>query len=155
MQDNARYAKTEKGAAEISKRRNNLRGRARTMLILVDPSKGAAELRRQAVALGVGADVLEHLVHEGYIAPVGAASVQPRDVTTDELMRFRNAKAFMNETAVDALGIRAFPFTMRLERCSTRPELAALSAEYEKVIGKKHDGAEVTLLFARLRELLA
>ena len=37
MADTTRYAKTEVGAAEISKRRKNLRGRMRTMLLLTDP----------------------------------------------------------------------------------------------------------------------
>lgn len=154
MQDTARYVKTEKGATEISKRRNNLKGRVRTMLILIDPAKNASELRRQAVQLGLGADVLEQLLHEGYIEPVGAAA-QPHDISTDELMRFREAKAFMNETVVDALGIRAFGFTLRLERCATRPDLAAMVPEYEKLIAKKRERGEASLLVARMRELLA
>src|SRR4029079_4410772 len=45
MADTTRYTKTEQGAIEISSRRKNLRGRERTMLILIDPSKTADELR--------------------------------------------------------------------------------------------------------------
>ena len=59
MADAARYAKTEKGAEEISKRRKNLDRRMRTMLILVDPAKSAAELATQAVQLGVPPDFLQ------------------------------------------------------------------------------------------------
>src|SRR6516165_10808581 len=68
--DTTRYEKTEMGAAEISKRRKNLRGRMRTMLILTDPSRTVEELRAQGAQLGVPDDFLETLVREGYLAPV-------------------------------------------------------------------------------------
>jgi hypothetical protein len=169
MADTTRFVKTEKGATEISKRRNNLKGRLRTMLILIDPSKTADELRLQASQIGVPEYFLESLVHDGFIAVVGGAAAPAAAVpaaaevgagaatgiTADELSQFRAAKSFMNETIVDALGIRAFTFTLKLERASTRADLAQLVPDYAKAMQKVKDAAETRLIVDRLRELLA
>jgi hypothetical protein len=156
--DTTRYAKTEMGAAEISKRRKNLRGRMRTMLILVDPSRTADELRAQATQLGVPDDFLETLVRDGYLTPVAGSEpseVAGTQVSDRELARFRRAQAFINETIVDAMGVRAFMFTLKLERCVTRAELAALLPEYEKGIAKFRDEAQTRLLVQRAKDLCA
>ena len=157
MADTTRYAKTEMGAAEISKRRKNLRGRMRTMLILTDPSRTVEELRAQGAQLGVPDDFLETLVREGYLAPVAGsepAEAPTQAVSDRELARFRRAQAFIQETIVDAMGVRAFMFTLKLERCVTRAELAALLPEYEKAIVKFRDEAQTRLLVQRAKDLL-
>ena len=137
MADSIRYAKTPKGTDEIGNRRNNLRGKMRTMLILIDPRKSTDELRDQASKLGVPPNFLETLVHDGYIAPAGGAALPAEAAgiplpdappAVDEFARFREAKTFMNESVVNALGIRAFVFTLRLERCANRADLAALGS---------------------------
>ncbi len=126
MTDTTRYAKTEKGAAEIRSRGQNLRGRLRTMLILVDPSKTGDELRASAAQLGVETDFLAIArARRLYRRRCGIGQRHGRArrlawLRQDELARFRAAKAFINETIVDALGVRAFLFTLKLERCSTR-----------------------------------
>ena len=164
MAGTTRYAKTDRGMEEIRSRGKNLRGRLRTMLILIDPTKTGDELRASAAQIGVEPDFLETLLRDGYIAPVGAddgaaaapsePGPSPRVVTRDELARFRAAKAFINETIVDALGVRAFLFTLKLERCSTRAHLAALLPDYEKAIRKFRGEAETRLLVERATELL-
>ena len=162
--DTTRYAKTEKGAAEIRSRGQNLRGRLRTMLILVDPSKTGDELRASAAQLGVESDFLETLVRDGYVVAVAgsdaasAAASPPASsasASADEFKRFRAAKAFINETIVDALGVRAFLFTLRLERCTTREELARLLPDYAKAIRKFRGESETQLIVERAKELLA
>ena len=164
MAGTTRYAKTDKGLEEIRSRGKNLRGRLRTMLILIDPSKTDDELRVSGAQIGVEPEFLETLLRDGYVAPVGgtgnetaSAAVEPapRVVTRDELVRFRAAKAFINETIVDALGVRAFLFTLKLERCSTRADLAALMPDYEKAIRKFRGEAETRLLVERANELLS
>ena len=160
MVDTTRYTKTEKGAEEIHSRGKNLRGRMRTMLILIDPSKSGDELRASAAQIGVEPEFLETLVRDGYVVAVagtdsGPADPVPRVVTKDELARFRAAKAFINETVVDALGVRAFLFTLKLERCSTRAELAELLPAYAKAIRKFRGEAETRLLVDRATELLS
>ena len=160
MADSTRYAKTEMGLAEISKRRKNLRGRMRTMLFLVDPSRTADELRAQAAQLGVPDDFLDMLVRDGYISVVAGSEPPPEDggsttVSDRELWRFRQAKAFINDTIVDAMGIRAFLVTLKLERCATRADLLEFLPDYEKAIGKYHDEAQVRLIVDRAKQLLS
>jgi len=232
MIETVRYAKTEKGVDEIMARRNNLRGKLRTMLILTDPSKSVDALREQGARVGVQPDFLESLAAEGYIAPVGGGAVAlspapaasagsgepirangdasahagmslngtvpgnasvplngnatrtngsapvngsapmgghaPANgnailgdvasapvVTVDELSRFRAAKSFMNETVVSALGLRAFVFTLRLERCSTRADLGQLMPDYEKALRKVAPEPEARVMAERLRGMLA
>ena len=157
--DMTRYAKTDRGTAEISQRRKNLVGRIRTMLILIDPSRTAEELRAQAAQIGAPPDFLETLVRDGYLVPVAgseraAADEEGHTVSDRELLRFRRAKAFINETIVDAMGVRAFLFTLKLERCVTCDELAALLPDYEKSVGKFRDEAQTRLLVRRAQELL-
>ena len=65
-----RYAKTEKGADEIVLRRNNLPGKLRIMLILVDPTKTEDQLRVHAARIGAPSDFLEVMLRHGYIAPI-------------------------------------------------------------------------------------
>ena len=160
MAGTTRFAKTDKGLEEIRSRGKNLRGRLRTMLILIDPSKTGDELRASAAKIGVEPEFLETLLSDGYIVVVAGTKSAPveqgsRVVTRDELARFRAAKAFINETAVDALGIRAFLFTLKLERCSTRQDLATLLPDYEKAIRKFRGEAETRLLVDRANELLS
>ena len=160
MADATRHAKTEKGITEIRSRGKNLRARMRTMLILVDPSKTSDELHASASQIGVEASFLETLVRDGYVVAVAGphstpSAAVPRTVTKDELSRFRAAKAFINDTVVDALGVRAFMFTLKLERCSTRAELARLLPDYAKAIAKACGESETRLLVERATELLA
>lgn len=160
MADSTRYAKTDKGTEEIRSRGKNLRGRMRTMLILIDPSKTGGELRASAAQIGVEPDFLDTLLRDGYVSAVAgtesaAPGEPPRVVTRDELARFRAAKAFINETIVDALGVRAFLFTLKLERCSTRADLTALLPDYAKAIRKFRGESETRLLVDRATELLS
>ena len=113
------------------------------MLFLVEPTKDAREIQRQVLLIGAPADALQQLVNGGYVAAVtavqcadqagGAASIE------DQVAQFRVAKAFMNDTVVDALGIRAFMFTLKLERCATAADLATLLPDYTQALLKKLD----------------
>ncbi len=71
MADAIRFAKTAKGVEAIRERRYDLRGKLRTMLILIDGTRSTEQLRTQAAVLGAPSDFLETLVHDGYVAPVG------------------------------------------------------------------------------------
>ena len=153
----ARFAKTEKGHAEIAERRRNLRGKLRTVLFLVDAGKSLDAIRQQAAQIGAPDDALAQLAAEGYIVQIGpatAAAPPVSGVVVDEVERFRVAKAFMNDTIVDTLGIRAFFFTLRLERCATRTDLTALLPEYGVALSRKLDPADANVLVERTRELL-
>src|SRR5436853_3010350 len=136
-----RFARTEKGHGEIVQGRRNLRGKARTLLFLIDPAKSAEQIEQQAAQIGAAYDELAKLIHDGYVVELGTSTpASANDAIAgeiDEVGRFRIAKAFMNDTIVDALGIRAFVFTLRLERCATRDDLKALFADYSQAVVKK------------------
>jgi len=164
------FDKTEKGHSEIAQGRRNLRGKLRTLLFLIDPGKSLEQIRQQAAQIDAPPDALEQLIAEGYVvelggaagagapaiapASAGAAPAEAASAPIGEVERFRTAKAFMNNTIVDALGIRAFFLTLRLERCATRADLKALLPEYSSSLAKKLEAADANALIARTQELL-
>jgi len=152
-----RYGRTAKGQVEISHSKKTLPAKLRTVLFLIDAQKDARDIQRQVLLIGAPADALQQLVNGGYVAAVtafnapitgGAVSIE------DQIAQFRVAKAFMNETIVDALGIRAFMFTLKLERCATPADLSTLLPEYAQNLLKKVDREAVRALVDRTRELL-
>ena len=156
-----RLARTEKGHGEIVEGRRNLRGKVRTLLFLIDPAKSAEQIEQQASQIGATYEQLAQLIADGYVVEFGTGTaVAANDEQAvsvgviDEVGRFRIAKAFMNDTIVDTLGIRAFVFTLRLERCATRADLKALLPDYERSVMKKLGQSDATVLIERSRELL-
>jgi hypothetical protein len=155
--DQRRFGRTAKGQGEITLGRKALKGKLRTVLFLVDAGKPADDIQRQVLLIGAPVDSLAQLVAAGYVAEVGAPGAPlPDGVTSieDAVANFRVAKAFMNETIVDALGIRAFGFTLKLERCATADDLVTLLPTYTESLLKKLDREAVRALVERTRELL-
>src|SRR5262249_43002209 len=137
------YQKTRKGEDEIKARAAKLPPKVRTMLIMVDGSKTSGQLAGIAKQLGVTEDYIALLEGQGLIAPAAGKAAAPAHQPSgagappqDEFERFRAAKTFMNETVVNALGMRSFFFTLKLEKCGTRAELAGLVEDYGKAIAK-------------------
>jgi hypothetical protein len=164
MENNVRYTKTTKGIDEIGLRQYNLTGKLRIMLILVDPSKTAEQLRMQGERLGAPADCLEAMVRDGYIAPVqtaatGVGTAAPRvngtPVIADGAARIGSAKKLMKQRLSAGLGHASSLLAARIERCTTLSELAQLMPEYEKAIANGSGDIEADLLALRLRRLLA
>ena len=157
-----RFARTEKGHEEIVQGRRNLRGKTRTLLFLIDPAKSAEQIEQQAAQIGASYDELTALISGGYVVELASEAPTPANDASaaplgepgalDEVGRFRIAKAFMNDTIVDALGIRAFMFTLRLERCATRADLKTLLPDYTQMLTKKR--ADAAVLVDRTKELL-
>jgi len=152
-----RYGRTAKGQDEISNSKKSLPAKLRTVLFLIDSAKDARDIQRQILMIGAPADALQQLVSGGYVAGVtafnapitgGAVSIE------DQIANFRVAKAFMNDTIVDALGIRAFMFTLKLERCATPADLVTLLPDYTQHLLKKVDREAVRAMVERTRELL-
>ena len=162
------FVKSRAGAEEVKSRKLKLPPKLRTLLILVDGSKPALVLNEEGVALGAPADALEQLERQGLIERVGAApapstgerravvrpSATGNPASLDPLARFRMAQQLMNDTAVNALGLKAFFFTLKLERCSTVDELRGVLDDYRAAIAKASGEAEADVLARRVRELL-
>jgi len=158
MDATALYQKTRKGEEEIKNRQLKLPPKLRTMLILIDGKKTLAQLNALAGQLGAGDDYAAQLEGHGLIAGGGASAAPPVAASSapanEEFERFGAARRFMNETVVNALGMRSFFFVLKLEKCGTRAELAGLLEDYAKAITKGADENEAKVLVDRLRELL-
>lgn len=167
--DSRRFGRTAKGQAEIAQGGKSLRGKLRTVLFLVDANKPLVDIEQQVKLIGAPVDAIDQLVAGGYIAEIGsagatapagapvamAATAPTAQLTPEErVTNFRVAKTFMNETIVDALGIRAFGFTLKLERCSTAEDLINLLPTYTEALLKKLDREATRALVERTRELL-
>ena len=162
------FVKTRAGVEEVKSRNLKLPAKQRTLLILVDGAKPALILNEEAAALGAPPTALEDLERQGLIERVGAAPAPSAgerravargpahgDVSSlDPVARFRMAQQLMNETAVNALGLKAFFFTLKLEKCATVDDLRALAGDYRQAIAKGIGDAEAEVLARRLDEIL-
>jgi len=162
MDPNVVYHKTRKGEDEIKARGAKLPQKVRTMLILIDGTRSAAQLGSVAKQLGVAEDFIGILEGQGLIAAAaaaqGSASGAPAQAAPAapqaEFQRFSRAQRFMNDTVVNALGMRSFFLTLKIEKCSSRAELASLLDDYGKAIAKGAGAEEAAVLVERAREML-
>jgi hypothetical protein len=158
------YGKTALGLQEVTNRKMKLAPRLRTMLILIDGHQPALILREEADKLGAPQDFLEQLIAQRLIEKVGSSaapeSVEAESpvgkpaVSVDEYSRFRAAKDFMNITVVDALGIKSFFFTLKLERAGNVADLRELVDGYRDAIKKGSGAEEARVLTERLNVML-
>lgn len=155
------YRKTERGTAEIKERKLKLNPRLRTMLILVDGVQPEFILKEEAAKIGAPPDFLQQLAAAGLIerdtsaaGAVKAGGGVAAKASTDPFLRFRETKNFMNTTVVDALGIRSFLFTLKLEKAATLDDLRELVEPYGEALAKA-DETQAQVLVARLRDMLA
>ena len=72
----------------------------------------------------------------------------------DEFTRFRQAKDFMNVTIVDALGIKSFFFTLKLEKAGVVADLRELVEAYRAALAKAEGEEHAEVMVARLKEML-
>jgi predicted secreted protein len=167
MNDSDICIKTAAGSDELKTRSRGLALRLRSVLILVDGSRSVAALRAAAAALGAPPDGLELLLREGLIEPAGGARnpVAERaetDVSTpvrpaleqSDAERFVVAQKFMIETTAEALGLKAFFFTLKLEKCYTLADLNALMPEFSQALVKARGELKARALTQHLKLLL-
>lgn len=177
------YVKTPLGAEEVQNRKLQLAPRLRTMLIMIDGQKTLQFLRESAAKFGCPENFIESLEAEGLIArvggtpaatpavsakaPVAAATAistpvaaadapsAPAQIPQDEYARFRAAKDFMNNAVVNSLGIKAFFFTLKLERAGTIDDLRALVKPFQEALTKATSAGEADATTKQLLEYLA
>ncbi|GMV28248.1 MAG: hypothetical protein AMXMBFR59_03730 [Rhodanobacteraceae bacterium] len=161
MLDSAVPRKTLQGQRELVDRRQKLHARSRSLLIAVHGAHSVAELKRQFAALGDIGSILDELSALGLIAvdgkPIaGAANAAAAAAPSPEaeLPPLQLARAFINETAVAALGLRAFLFTLKLERCYTKAELTELLPEYHRVLSKAKGEEFAVAMAMRVEDIL-
>jgi hypothetical protein len=168
MDTATKLVKTAKGKEEIEQRRYKLAGKLRTLLILVDGSRSVDQLADDGKRLGAPDDALILLMRDGFVAALSIEAANDSRMgdidggralagePVDEYSRFRIAKQFMNETAVDNLGgLKKFTFTLKLERCAVRADLGNLLPEYEHAMTKEIGKDATGVLVTKMRALLA
>ena len=156
------YGKTDLGVREVTERKIKLPPRLRTMLILVDGHQPALILEEEAKTIGAPPDFFDQLLGMQLIEKIGSVNSQvvlapdniARPPAADEYTRFRVAKDFMNVTIVDALGIRAFFFTLKLERAGNLADLRELIGAYGEAITKGSGADQARVFTERLRAML-
>ena len=156
MLDTAVPRKTLQGQRELVDRRQKLHARSRSLLIAVHGEHTVAELKRQFAALGDVPGILDELGALGLIttdarAPAASTATAAAD---PELPPLQLARACINETAVATLGLRAFLFTLKLERCYTKAELTELLPEYRRVLAKAKGDEFAASMAARVEQSL-
>lgn len=160
--------KTAAGYAEIQNRKMQLGPRQRTLLISIDGAHTLQQVREQFRVLGDITPLIEELKTAGLVQLNGyqaAASNDPGKPTSAAVASgamhvippLGLVRQFMNETVVEALGLRAFMFTLKLERCSTKDELADVLPEYQRLLakGRKSDPEYANALARRAEAMLA
>ncbi len=159
MDSSAAIARTAAGTGEIKERRFRLNPKQRALLILIDGSRTAAFHREQARRLGLPADTLDELQGLGLVGepePVAAAAVESAAAAPGEaVQRFMAARQLMNDAVVDALGLRAFFFTLKIERTGNLDDLRGLLPEYTRQLRRAHGPEVADELIGRAGQLLA
>ncbi|HEY6942312.1 hypothetical protein [Dokdonella sp.] len=139
MQAATVYAKTDAGRAEIGSRRHKLAPPVRSLLLLVDGQRDAAQLRRFGETLHAPAGAIDQLATLGLIAPLGSAAAAPEPAATapsPAAQRFITLSGLMSEGVREYLGLRGFMTQLRIERCSNADELLALLPDISAAIAK-------------------
>jgi hypothetical protein len=153
-------ARTPAGSREIKDRRCNLSPKQSALLILIDGSHPLTFHRDQARRLGLPGEAVDELQQLGLVgqaesaqAPIGAAPAGGE--TAGEVQRFMHIRQLMNDTVVDALGLRAFFFTLKIERTGNLADLRGLQPEFAKLVRRGHSEEVAAELVGRVGQLLA
>jgi len=161
MEDTAVPVKTASGRLEITDRRHKLGSRQRVLLIAINGAHNVREIREQFHSLGDIDSMLGELAVAELIALVGASAAAQPDkahaavAAEAEIPPVPMARQFMNESVVANLGLRAFLFTLKIERCYTKQELTDLLPEYRRMLANALNASAVAAFSARAEALIA
>jgi predicted secreted protein len=160
MKDQDVYVRTEMGIETIRTRREALSPDLRVVFFMIDGHSPAEEILAQVSGLGVTAEAFDRLVAEGFVvlqappaAAPAAAEGSPDAKPAAGPDRFFIARQFLNETVVNAVGLRSFFFTLKLEKANSLSDLRLLLPDYFKHIEKGTGKLEAEVLTRKAREL--
>ncbi|HEY5762135.1 MAG TPA: hypothetical protein VIS73_02910 [Rhodocyclaceae bacterium] len=140
------YAKTQKGFEEMTRRTYRLPARMRSLLIMIDGHLPAGELFARAPHPEEAQQLIESLLKDGFIEPVGGiddagelsnAASAPLDTAASAPspdLALVAAKRYVAQAMLDALGPEADHFTVHIEAASDAGSLKAIALEYLDVI---------------------
>ena len=156
MSEQSVPVKTALGRTEVSERRLKLGSRQRVLLIALSGEDPVGRLRQQFRSLGDVDALLKELVDAGLVeyAP-SARGAQPAAANEADIAPVPRARQFMNDSVVANLGLRAFMFTLKIERCYTKQELLDLLPEYRRSLAKSLDESATSAFMQRAQALIA
>jgi hypothetical protein len=152
--------KTDAGNEEVANRRHKLSSRVRSLLIVIHGTDTVAELTKNFHAFGDVGACLQELSQLGLIrmqmAQNGRPVTQEPAANASSLMPpAQQAKQLLNESAVAVLGLRAYLFTLKLERCYTADDVRNIMPEYERIVTKSKGSDFSTAILRRVETILA
>ncbi len=155
MQGTALVCKTQAGSQELRLRKGKLAPRLRAMLIMADGAKTVDELRLAAAQLGAPPDFLETLLRHGFVE-LPQADVDVNDMATaDPAERLAAAQTYVNNAVVDALGIRAYLLTLKLQKCTDATQLQGLLPEATQAVAQTQGEEAAKAFEAKVLTLLS
>lgn len=138
MHNRTVLAKTAFGSEELSSRKLRLSAHTRAILIAIDGRRDIAELERMFSAYGEQTrQILNELVQLGLVADSAAPTeaVAPQQ-PAGQYLDLMGVRKLINDQTVDAAGLRAYLFTLKLERCYSVPELRAMMDGFHALLTK-------------------
>ncbi|QQP96039.1 hypothetical protein [Lysobacter enzymogenes] len=150
MRDSDVPAKTNEGRDEIEHRTRKLPPMLRSILLIVDGERSARHLRELSASLHGPADALEQLEQMGLIAssaavaaslaaqaPARAAAAETASsAQSAPAQRYQALYSLMSEAVRDHLGLRGYFLQLKIERCGSSDELAAVLPELSAALAK-------------------
>ncbi len=177
MLDESIPAKTAAGRLEVEKRAMRLGARQRAVLIAINGERKLGDVRRQFLAYGDVDALFDELVEAGLIeytgtpaaadlrkdppaevpppAAVSASAPPPTPPTPETSGPLQEARKYINDTVAEHLGLRAFMFTLKIEKCYSRRELLDLLPEFRRQLRKVITNAEVNACHEQAEALIA
>ncbi len=140
------YTKTEAGQQAFKQRSPSISARQRSMFILFDGQKTAAQVLATTAGMGTTQDDVQALVDLGYLAPVGpgvsamggASAPVPQAAEAMELSdqeRFLRGSALATKITA-GLGLRGFRLNLSVEQAGNLLELIDLLPKIQDAAGK-------------------
>ncbi|WP_338844419.1 hypothetical protein V8J88_12275 [Massilia sp. W12] len=161
METNAIFDKSDKGREEIVTRQHRLAPRLRSLLVLVDGRKNAAEILQQVAGLGLNQASLDELYEAGFIEPAAGASALPPPLPSPSLApqaqhiappapkpesaapegligaeQLLALQSFLSTTIKNTLGLRGFTLQLKAERAASLQDFRELRKTYIDAITK-------------------
>ena len=167
MLDDSIPAKTAAGRLEVEQRALRLGPRQRAVLIAINGERKLGAVRRQFDSFGDVDALFDELAEAGLIEFTGTpATVEVRreaaaepaataPAAVDESGPLQVARKFMNDTVVQHLGLRAFLFTLKIEKCYGKRELFDLLPEFRRQLRKVITNADVNACHEQAEALIA
>jgi hypothetical protein len=158
MPNEAIYAKTDAGRAEITTRSHRLSPGLRSVLLVVDGQRGLPQLQHVIVALHAPMDALEQLTTLGLIqrvvAGVTAPAAAPVVAPAESASRYGVLYELMTDAVREHLGLRGYLFQLRIERAADADELVALLDDLQAALTRSK-GEELAVSWTQRMQTLA